>query len=118
MLNRLTGSSSVLGIFICGFCFRFCSSLRALGDSHHVISMRLSGPEDLIRHGYRKRRAPFKLSLRAPFGAFQIDASGWWVKPPSSGGCLINDNWAFWTSDGRHQCAFLRRKDPPVRSQY
>jgi hypothetical protein len=66
--------------------------LRALGDSHHVISMRLSGPKDLIRHGYRKRRAPFKLSLRAPFGAFQIDASGGWVKPPSSGGCLINDN--------------------------
>src|SRR6266849_1818664 len=73
--------------------------------------MRLSGPEDLIRHGYCKRRAPFKLSLRAPFGAFQIDASGGWVKPPSSGGRLINDNWAFWTSNRRHQCAFLRRKD-------
>jgi hypothetical protein len=63
-----------------------------LSDSHYVISMRLSGPKDLIRHSHRKRRAPFKLSLRAPFRAFQIDASGWWVKPPSSGGCFVNDN--------------------------
>lgn len=68
----------------------FFSSL--LGDLHHVISMRLSGPEDLIRHSYRKSGAPFKLALRAPFRAFQIDASGWWVKPPSSGGCFVNDN--------------------------
>jgi len=66
--------------------------LPLLGDSHHVISMRLSGPKDLIRHSYRKSRAPFKLSLRAPFRAFQIDASGWWVKPPSSGRRFVNDN--------------------------
>jgi hypothetical protein len=40
-----------------------------LGDPHHVISMRLSGPKDLIRHSYRESRAPFKLSLRAPLRA-------------------------------------------------
>jgi hypothetical protein len=51
----------------------------------YVISMRLSGPKDLIRHGHRKRRAPFKLSLRAPVGASQINASGCRFKSPSSG---------------------------------
>jgi hypothetical protein len=49
--------------------------LPLLGNSHHVISMRWSGPKDFIRHSYRKSRAPFKLSLRAPFRALQIDAS-------------------------------------------
>jgi hypothetical protein len=81
-----------LGIFFLRLRFLFCSTLRLLGDPHHVISMRLSGPKDLIRHSYRESRAPFKLSLRAPLRAFQIDASGWWVKPPSSGSRFVNDN--------------------------
>jgi hypothetical protein len=29
---------------------RVCSSLRLHGDAHHVASMRLPGPKDLIRH--------------------------------------------------------------------
>ena len=86
------GITTSIGIFFGGFCFRFCSSVRLLGDLHHVISMRLSRLKDLIRHSDCKSRAPLKLPLRPPFRAFQIDASGRWVKPPSSGGCLVNDN--------------------------
>ena len=77
--------------------------IRPSGDLHHVISMGLSGQKDLVRHGGRKSRAPFKLALRSPFRVAQIDASGWWVEPPSSGGCSVRDNRAFWTSDGCHQ---------------
>jgi len=78
--------------------------LALLGDSHHVISMRLSGPKDFIRHSNRKSRAPFKLSLRAPFRALQIDASGWWLKPPSSG-------WLF----GKRQLSILDKATGAIK---
>ena len=69
-----------------------CLSLRLFGDLHHVISMGLSGPKDLVRHSCRQSRAPLKLALRSPFGVSQIDTSGCWVKPPSFGGCFVHDN--------------------------
>jgi len=85
-----------------GFCVGYCLKSGLLDDLHHVISMGLPGPKNLVRHGYRKRRTPFKLALRSPFSVSQIHTSGWWVEPPYSGGCFVHDNWAFWTSDGRH----------------
>jgi hypothetical protein len=67
----------------------------------------LSGPKDFIRHSYRKSGTPFKLSLRAPFRALQIDAFGWWVKPPSSGGCFENATGAI------NECLLAPEGSPP-----
>ena len=61
--------------------------LRLLGDLHHVISIGLPRPNDLVRHGCRKSRAP-KRALRS---VAQFNASGWCVKPPSPGGCFVHD---------------------------
>lgn len=74
--------------------------------------MGLPGPKDLVRHGCRKSRAPFKLALRSPFCVAQINASVWWVKPPSSGGCFVHDNQAFWTSDGCGHRSYLPARLP------
>jgi hypothetical protein len=79
--------------------------------------MRLPGPKDLIRHGRGKSRTPLKLSLRPPFGVAQINATGCWVKPPSSGGRFVHDDCALWTSDRRHErtLAFRRLNSTGVR---
>jgi hypothetical protein len=74
------------------FRFLFCSSSALLGDLHHVISMRSSGPKDLIRHGDRKGGH----HSNSPFAPHSVPSrsvhSGWWVRPPSSGACLVSDN--------------------------
>ena len=103
--NPKNGGSQSLGfrVFVGGFCFGSGLKSGLLDGLHHVISMGFPGPKDLVRHGYRESRTPFKLALRSPFSVSQIHTSGSWIKPPSSGGCFVHDNWTFWTSDWRHQ---------------
>jgi hypothetical protein len=103
-IQRMGGSQSLgFRVFVGGFCVGYYLKSGLLDDLHHVISMGLPGPKDLVRHGCRKSRTPFKLALRSPFSVSQIHTSGSWIKPPSSGGCFVHDNWAFWTSERRHQ---------------
>src|SRR3984893_4675253 len=84
------------------FRYYFLSSLCLFRDLLNVISMRASGPKDLVRHGERKSGTPFKFACLAPVGASQIDAAGRWFKSPSSRSRLIRHNCAFWTSNGSH----------------
>jgi hypothetical protein len=51
---------------------------RSASRGLHAIEL----ARNLIRHSYRKSRAPFQLSLRSPLGASQIDASRGWLKSP------------------------------------
>jgi len=80
--------------------------LRLSRYLHHVVSMRLTWPENLIRHGYRKSGTPFQLSPRSPLGALQIDTSCGWHKSPSPGRCFMHDHRAFRAGDWCHVGAY------------
>jgi hypothetical protein len=79
------------------------SGLGLLSYLLDMISVRSSGPKDLIRHRQSKSRAPFKLTVGDPVGASQVDAADRWLEAPPSSLRFMRDNRTFWTSNGRHQ---------------